>query len=89
MKKGYLKEDFIVSCPYCKDPIIIKKIKCGIFRHGVYKNTGKQINPHSNEERCNYLVTSNKIWGCGKPFRIVVEKTEEKDVFIVIECDYI
>jgi hypothetical protein len=78
-------ENFIAICPSCSEPIIISKVKCGIFRHGVYKNTGKQINPHSNEERCNYLVMNNKIWGCGRPFRII----EKDGDFIAIECEYI
>ena len=79
------REPFMICCPSCSEQIIVSKVKCGIFRHGVYKNTGKQMNPHSDEERCNYLVTSDKIWGCGMPFRVV----EKEGGFIAIDCEYI
>lgn len=62
----------VVICPHCEDPIIIYKndINCRIFRHAVYKNTNKPINPHTSEIKCNLLVKSNKIFGCAKPFKL-------------------
>ena len=27
--------DSIVECPHCNEPIIIEKLNCGIFRHGI------------------------------------------------------
>ena len=64
-------EDIII-CPHCEEPIVIEKINCGIFRHGVYKATGKQIGPHSSKEKCDSLKEKDLIYGCGKPFQIVL-----------------
>ena len=36
-----MKEEPILTCPQCKDYIIIRKINCGIFRHGVLKKKRK------------------------------------------------
>ena len=79
-----IKEEKILTCPHCKDYIIIRKINCGIFRHGVLKN-GKQIDPHAPKYMCDYYVRENKIYGCGKPFRIIcINNKYETEV-----CDYI
>lgn len=79
------KEEPILICPHCKDFILIKKINCAIFRHGTLKKNGKQINPHSSREMCEYYINNNLIYGCGKPFRIVNnDGTLETKV-----CDYI
>jgi hypothetical protein len=77
-------EQPILCCPHCKDFIIIEKINCGIFRHGVFKN-GKQIDPHAPETSCNMYINKNLIYGCGKPFKII-EKDGKYDIEI---CDYI
>lgn len=29
----------IINCPHCDSKILINKINCKIFRHGVYKDT--------------------------------------------------
>lgn len=78
-------ENFEVLCPHCKEYVIIEQINCSIFRHGVFKNNLQQINPHLDEFNCNILITNNKIYGCGKPFKIILENNK----FIAIECDYI
>ena len=39
------KEEPILVCPHCKDYIIIRKINCGIFRHGVLKKKWKTNRP--------------------------------------------
>ena len=54
-----IKEEQILTCPHCKDYIIIRKINCGIFRHCVLKN-GKQIDPHATKYMCDYYVRENK-----------------------------
>jgi hypothetical protein len=79
-------ENNIIICPNCNDPIIIQEINCGIFRHGVMKTTGEQIDPHLEKNKCHYLFNSNQIYGCGKPFRISVNP--DKTYFVEI-CDYI
>jgi hypothetical protein len=82
---GKMKESIILICPHCKDYILISKINCTIFRHGTLKKNGKQINPHTPREMCEYYINNKLIYGCGKPFRIInnngIKETEE--------CDYI
>jgi len=79
------KKELILICPHCKDYIIIRKINCAIFRHGVLKKNGKQIDPHSPKDICDYYVRENKIYGCGKPFRII----DNNDTLTCEFCDYI
>jgi len=51
------KEDEpILKCPHCEEYIIIEKLNCGIFRHGVIKTNGQQINPHASKEMCDDLL---------------------------------
>ena len=82
------KEDLIFVCPHCEDPVLIKKINCGIFRHGVIKTTGKQVSPHANRERCDTLIREKLIYGCGKPFQIIRNASDDNSYKIQI-CDYI
>ena len=77
--------DNIVICPHCNDPIIIEKLNCGIFRHGVIKETGKQMEPHSVKLVCDELKAQDLIYGCGKPFRIDIHN----EVYVVSICEYI
>jgi hypothetical protein len=75
-----------ISCPHCQEFIIIDKLNCGIFRHGVLKKSGKQINPHSSKSECNNYIKKKMIIGCGKPFKVY----EDSEGQIKIEiCDYI
>lgn len=57
--------NLIINCPNCNEKIIIAKINCGKFRHGIYKKTNKQINPHMNDKQCKKLILQKKIFGCG------------------------
>lgn len=77
----------IIQCPHCKDYILVfkKELNCKIFRHGIYKDTMKQINPHLKKDECDKLINQNLIIGCGKPFQII----EENGSFKPIICDYI
>ena len=74
-----MEEVFI--CPHCKGYFIVEKINCGIFRHGISKTSGHQMNPHTPKEDCDRMVNEELIWGCGKPF-----KWDGKQFII---CDYI
>lgn len=74
-----------VFCPHCYNYVLISRVKCGIFRHGMYKDTLKQINPHLSKVKCDKLIMNDLIYGCGKPFKI--EKINH--TFIAVECDYI
>ena len=80
-------EYVIIECPHCKDYITVylKEYNCKIFRHGVYKDTLKQIDPHLSKFECDRLFNEKLIYGCGKPFRIV---GEGKEINVEI-CDYI
>lgn len=62
----------IVVCPHCNDFIEIEALLCGIFRHGVYKDSFQQINSHLNKIECDELYNNNIIYGCGKPFQIII-----------------
>jgi len=53
-------------CPHCGIGIAVDAINCGVFRCGVYRDTGIQVNPHLSQAECDEL--KDTIWGCGKPF---------------------
>lgn len=80
-----------INCPHCDNIIIIKKINCGIFRHGVFKKNNKQIPPHAKKDYCDKLIKDDLIYGCGKPFQIIKDETDPKNIskMQVIICDYI
>jgi len=64
-------DDYIVrDCPSCGEYVIIFKneLNCKIFRHGIFKDSHKQIPPHSNKLLCDSLFDKTLIYGCGKPF---------------------
>jgi len=77
---------FIIRCPHCNDYIFIEELNCKIFRHGVLISNGKQIDPHSSKEDCDFFILNKMIYGCGKPFRIIVNTDDEFKVEI---CEYI
>ena len=83
----YMDDYIVVKCPHCDSFIFIfkKELNCKIFRHGVYKDTLKQINPHMNKVDCDNLVKNSEILGCAKPFTIVF--AHEK--YHAEKCDYI
>ena len=62
--------NFIIDCPHCNCPMEIVQLNCRIFRHGILRSNGTQIDPHSSKELCDYYVANDKIYGCGKPFKI-------------------
>jgi hypothetical protein len=75
----------IVMCPHCNDFILIEELNCCIFRHGVFIKNNKQMDQHASEELCNYYIKKKKIYGCGKPYQIIIQ--DEK--YIAIKCEYI
>ena len=82
------KEMIITSCPSCNALVVIdpSEVNCKIFRHGVMKDTGTQIDPHLAKEGCDKLAAEGLIYGCGKPFKL-----ERKDStnWEAVLCDYI
>ena len=77
-------EDAII-CPHCKEPVLIEKLNCCIFRHGIMKDTLKQMDPHCPKEECDRLFSCGLIYGCGKPFKII----KTTDGFCIEICEYI
>lgn len=78
---------YTVECPHCNGLILIAKneVNCKIFRHAVYKKNFNPINPHANKEECDNLIKENKVFGCGKPFRVEYEENSLKS----FRCKYI
>ena len=70
---------FIINCPYCGEPTEIISYACRIYRHGYYKHNNKQIGQHIKEATVDRLLRDNKIYGCGRQFRIgknnIIDKT--------------
>jgi hypothetical protein len=85
MNVTHINEKPIIICPNCDMPIIIEKLNCGIFRHGILKCNGKQIDPHSSKILCEYYIAKNMAYGCCKPFRISIYN----GTYIAEVCDYI
>ena len=75
-------------CPHCEDFIIIEKLNCGIFRHGVCKETHKQIDPHLSRDKCVLLIKNDLIYGwktfSNIKFRWCMENTEMRLYLVVI-----
>tara|TARA_Y100000389_G_scaffold202486_1_gene247906 strand:+ start:2046 stop:2309 length:264 start_codon:yes stop_codon:yes gene_type:complete len=87
-----MDKDYIFTCPHCNQYIIVngKEFNCKIFRHGVEKDEhkiiGNQIDPHLPKEKCDSLYSSDSIYGCGKPFRII---KIAQDNYELEKCGYI
>lgn len=77
--------NIIVTCPHCQEFIEILQINCAIFRHAIFRATGQQIDPHTSKELCDQYIKNDLIYGCGKPFKLIVK---DDDFFTEI-CDYI
>lgn len=77
--------ELCVMCPNCNDYVILEKLNCCIFRHGVYKHNLQQIHPHLPENECKKVVEHGLIYGCGKPFKIIIFNNELKAEI----CEYI
>lgn len=77
----------IVKCPHCDNLIYIHKseLNCHIFRHGIYKHTFTQIDPHMKKEECDNLFINKLIYGCGKPFKII----KNEGIYKIEKCEYI
>jgi hypothetical protein len=76
-------DEYIIECPHCNGGVCVKKteLNCKIFRHGVWRHNGRQLDPHSSKQICDHLASTGQIYGCGMPFRFD-GKTVEK-------CGYI
>jgi len=83
--------DLVVICPHCQEPVLIEKLNCCIFRHGIFKQNGEQINAHASKDLCDFYIQNDLILGCGKPFQIILNTNSKNynNKFIAIVCDYI
>ena len=78
----------LADCPHCGLLVFvcIKDFNCRIFRHGVYKHSMKQIDPHLPKKECDRLKVQDLIIGCGKPFKLINDMSGKT---IAVKCDYI
>jgi len=81
--------EYCLMCPHCMAAMFILKseINCNVFRHGVYKDTMNQIDPHTPKNICDKLSADNAIFGCGKPFTVLYNTTV--GAWRAEICDYI
>jgi hypothetical protein len=79
---------YFFKCPHCNNYIAVEKnqVNCGIFRHAVYKNDNNPIDPHATKNICDELVKTDKVYGCAKPFKLVIMNDGTN---YVTSCDYI
>jgi len=79
--------DIIIECPHCQGTVLVNKkdFNCMIFRHGILKENGKQLDPHLPKKECDEYFNNNKIYGCSKPFQILMDNNN----YIAKICDYI
>lgn len=84
-------KEIILECPHCNGTIIVleKQLNCKIFRHGILKKNGKQIDPHFKKDDCERLLRDNLIWGCGKPFKVFESIKDQQKIYKAEICDYI
>lgn len=82
-----METEILVTCPHCGLLISTLKsqINCHIFRHGVYRHNYQQIDPHLNKLGCEWLIEQGLIYGCGKPYKLLLENGK----YQAIVCDYI
>lgn len=80
-------DNIIKKCPHCEMLVMLPKsqFNCKIYRHGIYKDTLKQIDPHMKKEGCDKLAREGLIYGCGKPFCIIKVGIN----YGISKCDYI
>ncbi len=79
-------QESVVTCPHCNSFVSIEQLNCAIFRHGTFKSTDKQIPPHSSKVECDRLAKNGLIYGCGKPFKVLIDAT---GCWTAVVCDYV
>ena len=80
---------YIFKCPHCDDYIQVLKgqLNCKIFRHGVMKDTLRQVNPHLPKKNCDDLISRELVYGCCKPFRVIDDG--KGNILDIQVCNYI
>jgi hypothetical protein len=46
----------------------------------------RQIPPHADKKTCDSLVFKQQIYGCGKPFQMILDEQTKK--FKILKCGY-
>ena len=82
-----MSDYIVIKCPHCNGMVQIleNEFNCKIFRHGYYKKTFKQIDPHLKKKDCDNIVKKGLIYGCGKPSKLIKKGTN----YILEICGYI
>lgn len=77
---------YLFPCPHCGHyiEVAVPETNCCIFRHGTLKQGLAQVNPHMPKEECDALVAQDLVYGCCKPFRLVLADPVRVEI-----CDYI
>ena len=75
----------LIICPNCQQFVEILEINCAIFRHGIFKVSGQQIDPHTPKTQCDQYMKEGLIYGCGKPFKVIVRE----NILVAEVCEYI
>jgi hypothetical protein len=87
----YISENnsYVFSCPHCDGTVQVNEneVNCQIFRHGIMKSDGTQVNPHLSKEQCEQLFDQDLVHGCCKPFRLI--RGSNGIVESVEMCDWI
>lgn len=80
---------YVFICPHCDCLVQVSEdqVNCHIFRHGILKSTGQQINPHAPQDHCERLMKQDLVHGCCKPFRL--SRDETGVITYAEKCDYI
>jgi len=90
-KVDYIEADssYVFSCPHCDMfiQVLREDVNCQIFRHGVIRSSGEQVNQHSTKEYCDSLLNNNLVIGCCKPFKLILN--DKNFVEFVDLCDYL
>jgi hypothetical protein len=78
---------YIFECPHCDNMVQVlrNELNCLVFRCGYLKKTMEQINPHLSKVECDILEGNGLIFGCGKPFQLVMNTSKP----FVRVCEYI
>jgi len=77
---------YFFECPHCQGAVIVpvSDVACAIFRHASFNAPDNPpIPPHTDQATCEELVRSDRVRGCAKPFRLVI------DAMRVEVCGYI
>jgi len=75
-----------VSCPTCGVTVEVVELNCKIFRCGIFKATGQQLNPHAPKQECDRAKQMDLIHGCGSPF---IVRQDDQGQLHADNCGYI